>query len=316
MKRNINPIQVKNADYIKSQIHAFRDSFVNALLGSEGFHPDDLPLRGIQLHNFGVKVGFGYPSWNAFKTSGDADAAANMPYAHLIAHNFFIENKEDVSKHIKRNYLPDVELKNISDALTIAAMHMPKYRTKHPLTKEGRKLCYKLCEQQLKFTKVKASVQVEYRGDIYDGIFTGFTQSVDLKTGLTDRDYGMVYIKDLKGVKSIDVSCIRPSAEFDCFEAYRSRQVGESYKEVIAGRHELNSRERKDDFVYIQELGTYVTKNHAVIAAFEAGMQLVCAAQHPITREVVEVEVDKSFDLQRLRELLHDTQELIFATKH
>ena len=302
MKRNIEKTQL-TLSTVKAQYSYFRTQFVNSMNTIPAFNEDQLPMRGNALLNFCTNIFFGYKNWELLKFSALNSEDKVNEDIYIYDEEYLKREMSRIVSYIQLIYAQTASSESIQSSLEMALYSLPKARTRKPLTKEGKKLCYLLCESQLRLTTPKNEVYVKSGNKEIKGLLTYFTHDVCPKTGGVGAEHAIVFIKG-EGMGKYPLSSIRPVKEFDPFSAYRAFEIF-GFQQFI-NEYSNSKSSVKQDITHHSEL---------IENAKNEGKSVSVIIQHPITKEVHEYPVDDEFDLGSLRELYHDTQNLIFIAR-
>ncbi|MCY9861542.1 hypothetical protein OTK49_03295 [Vibrio coralliirubri] len=305
MKRNIEKKALKNSS-VKAQATFYRNNIVRLLKDNGCIQEIDIPLRGPALLNMAAKLAFDFASWDSLlRQSLNSELSTDVD-VYLYDDEHFRAHLESNALFLKKNYIPHVNQDLIARVLQGAAMSLPKRTTRAPLTPAGRKLCYNLCEQQLSLTVGKHSAIANIDGTDDEGLVAGFSQVPCRKNGDTDFEYVRFYSQSQRKMLLVPAEQVRAKHEFDAFKAYRAYQFAE-YRELINER----TYKRKE----ISADSEYVSVADRIQAQLASGKTVSVAVKHFISGEIHEFPLDDEMDIERLRELYHDTQALLFLAR-
>lgn len=305
MKRNVEKSALK-ASSIKAQATFYRNNIARLLKDSGSIQETDLPLRGPALLNMAAKLAFDFPSWdNLLRHSLNSEVSTDAD-VYFYDDEHFRAHLESNALFLKKNYIPHVEQDVIERALTAASMSLPKRVTRTPLTPTGRKLCFNLCEQQLSLTVGKHSAIASIDGMDDEGLVVGFSQIPCRKNGDTANENVRFFSLSQRKMLFVPVEQVRAKNRFDPFSAYRAFQFADYQDMINEGAYSRSEATKPHD---------YITVSERINIEQNKGKAVSVAIRHAITGDVHEYPIDENMEINRLRELYHDTQELVFLAR-
>ena len=302
MKRMIEKNQLSNST-VKAQFSNFRTNFVDLMTGHSEFKDGDIPLRGPALLSFCTEIFFGFKSWESLKKQSLNSNLKTNDDIYIYDEEHLKATLSKSAAFIKKKFVPYASEKEIESHLVSSTMMMPKNRTRMPHTEKGRKLCYSLCENPLRLTEMKNEVLVSISGKEEKGLLTYFHHVVCPKNGDIQEEQAVIFIKGI-GMKNYSFDVVKAAKEFDPFSSYRAFEIF-GFQQFI-NEYSNSKSSVKQDITHHSEL---------IENAKNEGKAVSVVIQHPITKEVHEYPLDDEFELRSLRELYHDTQNLIFIAR-
>lgn len=290
---------------VKAQFSHFQENFTKTLVSScDEFKHGDVPLRGPALLSMCSNLFFGFKSWESLRRQSLNSEDNQDKEVYIYDENFLSSNKEKSAKYLKKNFLPYLEQEHVERLLTASVMHLPKERSRTPLTKEGKKLCFDLCENHTRLTTLKSNVIVHINSSQKKGILAYFSQTPSFKHGGVESEYGKVYVEGM-GMIDVPIKNIKAAESYDPFKQYRKLQVL-SFAEICDSDH--NGK--------FEPSGIHYERLYGIV---EKGKKISVVIRHPLSQEVHEYPVGNfthyGEEVARLRELYHDTQDLIWIAK-